>query len=53
MLITHLTPIIGYDKAAEIVSIAIKTNKKIKEIILEMGLDIPDLDELLNPKNMV
>ena len=53
MVITHLTPIIGYDKAAEIVSTAIKLNKKIKEVILEMGLEIENLDALLDPKNMV
>jgi fumarate hydratase class II len=53
MLVTNLSPIIGYDKAAEIAINAIKMKKTIKETILDMGLNIPDLDELLNPKNMV
>lgn len=54
MLVTTLTPIIGYDKAAEIAQKAHQTGKTIKETILEMGLDIKgDLDELLDPKKMV
>ncbi|MHA1268468.1 MAG: class II fumarate hydratase [Candidatus Helarchaeota archaeon] len=54
MLVTNLVPIIGYDKASEIATIAYKTGKTIKEIVLEIGLDIEgDLDELLNPKKMI
>ena len=54
MIITNLVPQIGYDKASEIAQIANKTNKTIKEVILEMGLKIEgDLDELLDPKKMV
>jgi fumarate hydratase class II len=54
MLVTRLTPIIGYEKAGEIAKKAYETGKTIKEIIQEMDLDIKeDLDELLDPRNMV
>jgi len=54
MTVTNLSPIIGYDKAAEIAQKAYKENKTIKEVILEMGIEIEgDLDELLDPKKMV
>ena len=54
MLVTRLTPIIGYEKAGEIAKKAYETGKTIKEIIQEMDLDIEeDLDELLDPRKMV
>ncbi|NHJ87582.1 MAG: class II fumarate hydratase [Asgard group archaeon] len=54
MIVTRLTPIIGYEKAGEIAKTAYETNKTIKEVIIESGIKIPcDLDELLNPKKMV
>ena len=54
MLVTRLTPIIGYEKAGEIAKKAYETGKTIKEIIQEMDLNIEeDLDELLDPRKMV
>jgi len=53
MLVTNLTPIIGYDKCSEIAQRAYKEGKSCKVIIKQMGLKIDNLDELLDPKNMV
>ena len=53
MLVTRLSPIIGYDKAAEIAKKAHAEGKTIREVIKEMGLEIDNLDELLDPKKMV
>jgi len=54
MTVTNLVPLIGYDKASEIAQTAYKTGKTIKAVIQEEGLEIEgDLDELLDPKNMV
>jgi fumarate hydratase class II len=53
MLVTNLTPIIGYDKCSEIAQRAYKEGKSCKMIIKEMGLKIDNLDELLDPKKMV
>ncbi|MBY8988315.1 MAG: class II fumarate hydratase [Candidatus Lokiarchaeota archaeon] len=53
MLITNLTPILGYDKCSEIAQRAYKEGKSCKVVIKEMGLKIDHLDELLDPKNMV
>ncbi|MFX0155274.1 MAG: class II fumarate hydratase [Candidatus Hodarchaeota archaeon] len=53
MLVTNLTPIIGYDKCSEIVQRAYKEEKSVKAVIKEMGLKIDNLDELLDPRKMV
>jgi fumarate hydratase class II len=53
MLVTNLTPIIGYDKCSEIAKRAYKEGKSCKAVIKEMGLKIDNLDELLDPKKMV
>ncbi|MHA1244122.1 MAG: class II fumarate hydratase [Candidatus Heimdallarchaeota archaeon] len=53
MVVTNLTPIIGYEKAGEVAQRAFITGKTIKEIVKEMNLDIKDLDSLLDPKKMV
>ena len=53
MVITNLVPIIGYDKCSEIAQKAYKEGKTCKKVIKEMGLEIDNLDELLDPKNMV
>jgi fumarate hydratase class II len=53
MLVTNLTPIIGYDKCSEIAQRAYKEGKSCKVVIKEMGLKIDNLDELLDPKKMV
>ncbi|TFF84574.1 class II fumarate hydratase [Candidatus Thorarchaeota archaeon] len=53
MVVTRLTPHIGYDKSAEIAKEALATGKSIKEIVIEKGIDIQgDLDEILDPRRM-
>lgn len=53
MLVTRLSPTIGYDRAAEIAKRAYNEGKTIKEVILEEGIELADLDELLDPSKMV
>ncbi|UCD00957.1 MAG: class II fumarate hydratase, partial [Promethearchaeota archaeon] len=53
MVVTRLKPIIGYDKCSEIAYRAFKEGKTCKQVIKELGLEIDNLDELLDPKNMV
>ena len=54
MLVTNLTPIIGYDKCSAIAIKAFDENKSIKEVIQEMGIELDeDLDKILDPKKMV
>ncbi len=53
MVITRLTPIIGYDKCAEIAQTAFRSGKTCKQVIKEMGLKVDNLDELLDPKKMI
>ncbi|MFW9937903.1 MAG: class II fumarate hydratase [Candidatus Thorarchaeota archaeon] len=53
MVVTNLTPVIGYDKCSEIAQKAYKERKTIKQVIKDMGLKIDNLDELLDPKKMV
>lgn len=52
-LITPLISIIGYDKASEIVKIALSKKKNIKEVLVEEKLfSIDELNELLDPYNI-
>jgi fumarate hydratase class II len=54
MLVTNLTPLLGYDKCSTIAIKAYDENKTIKEVIEEMNIQLDeDLDDLLNPKKMV
>ena len=54
MIVTNLTPLIGYDKCSAIAMKAYDENKSIKEVIKEMGLKFEeDLDKLLDPTKMV
>jgi len=54
MIVTNLTPFIGYDKAAEIAREAYKTGKTVKEIIIEKKIKIEgDLEEILDPKHFI
>jgi aspartate ammonia-lyase len=51
---TALTPLIGYEKAAEIARNAYKTGRSIREVALEMTkLKPSQIDELLDPAGMV
>lgn len=53
-IITPLALKIGYDRAAEIAHRAYKTNKKIKEIVVEEGiLTEEEAEEILAPEKMV
>ena len=54
MTVTRLTPLLGYDKAAEIAKKAHTTGKTIREVVVESGIEIDgDLDEILDPTKMV
>jgi fumarate hydratase class II len=54
MLVTGLTPKIGYDKAAEIAKKAHHEGKTLKEAALELGyLTETEFDEALRPEKMV
>ncbi|MFX0033436.1 MAG: class II fumarate hydratase [Candidatus Hermodarchaeota archaeon] len=54
MVVTKLTPILGYDQCSTIALKAYKEGKTIKQTIKEMGIKIEgDLDELLDPKKMI
>jgi aspartate ammonia-lyase len=53
-LVTALTPLIGYEKAAEIAKEALETGRGIAELAIERGhVSREQLDELLRPENMV
>lgn len=54
MVATKLIPLLGYDKATEIALIAAKTEKTIKQVILERKIRIRgDLERILDPRRMV
>ncbi len=54
MLVTALTPKIGYDKAAEIAKKANEDGTTLKEAALSLGyLTEPEYDELVRPEKMV
>jgi fumarate hydratase class II len=54
MIVTRLSPIIGYDKASEIAKKAHETGKTIREVVAESGIEIEgELDEILDPSKMV
>jgi fumarate hydratase class II len=53
MLVTALSPLLGYDLAAEIAKRALKEDRGIKEVALEMtDLTEEELDGILDPKRM-
>ena len=50
IIATVLNPIIGYDKAAEVVKKALKERKTVKQVVVEMGyLNEEEADKILNP----
>jgi len=54
MLVTNLTPILGYDKCSIIAKRAYEEGKTIKEVLIDMGIQLEnDIDEILDPKKMV
>ncbi len=53
MMVTRLTPRIGYDNAAKIAKKAMAENKSLREVVLEKGILPKDkLDEVLDLKKM-
>ena len=53
ILATVLNPIIGYDKAAEVVKKAIRENKTVKQVVVELGyLNKEEAEKVLDPKVM-
>jgi len=54
MLVTALSPHIGYDKAAEVAHKAYGENKTLKQAVVELGyLKADEFDDLVKPKNML
>jgi fumarate hydratase class II len=55
MLVTKLSPIIGYEAAAEVAQEAFRTGKTLKEVVLEKGLikSEAELNQILDPKEMI
>ena len=54
MLVTALTPHIGYDNAAKIAKTALKNNTTLKYETLKTGLiNEKDYDKIINPKKMI
>ena len=53
-LVTSLNPILGYEKSSAVAKEALKSGKRVYDILLEQNLfSKEELDELLQPKNMV
>ena len=53
MLVTALTPYIGYDQAAAVAKEAFRKNQTLREVVLEKKLmDAATLDRALNPRSM-
>ena len=53
MLVTALTPILGYDLAADIANTALRENLSLREVVLARGLmDAATLDRVLDPLGM-
>jgi fumarate hydratase class II len=53
MIATVLNPIIGYEKAAEVVKKALEEKKFIRQVVVEMGYLSPEeVDRILDPRSM-
>jgi fumarate hydratase class II len=52
MLATALAPAIGYDEAAKLAKEAFKSGRTIRELALERGMDVGEVDRLLDPAAM-
>jgi fumarate hydratase class II len=53
MLVTALTPLIGYDKAGEVAKKAHKEGKTLREASVELGFLTPEqFDEIVRPESM-
>ncbi|HSJ57754.1 MAG TPA: aspartate ammonia-lyase, partial [Anaerolineae bacterium] len=53
ILVTALNPVIGYQKGAEVAKEAMKTNRTVKEIVVEKGyLSADEADRVLDARVM-
>jgi fumarate hydratase, class II len=52
VVVTALNPHIGYDKAGEIIKEAAASDRSVREVALEMGVDEKTLDEALDHAKM-
>jgi aspartate ammonia-lyase len=53
-IVTYLNPVLGYEKCSELAKEALKTNKRVYDLILEQELFTKgELDEFLLPGNML
>lgn len=53
IIATVLNPLLGYDKTAEVVKKALKENKSIKDVVVEMQLlSAEEAERILDPKKM-
>jgi fumarate hydratase class II len=52
MMVTALSPVIGYDKASEIAHYAIDNNTTLKQAALAKGVDEAVFDRVVVPINM-
>ena len=53
MLVTALSPVIGYDKAAAIAHRALHENTTLRDAALKEGVSAEDFDRFVDPKKMV
>jgi fumarate hydratase class II len=54
MLVTALSPVIGYDKASRIAHHALDNNLSLSEAALKLGyVDSGEFDRIVDPKKMV
>jgi len=53
MLVTALSPVIGYDKAAAIAHRALEENTTLRQAALKEGVSAEEFDRIVDPKKMV
>jgi fumarate hydratase, class II len=54
MLVTAVSPVIGYDKASAIAHDADRSGRTLREAALDCGaISAEDFDRIVNPANMV
>lgn len=54
MLVTALSPYIGYDKCAQVAKLAFKDNISLKEAVLKLGfMEEKEFDKVFHPEKMV
>ena len=52
MLVTVLSPVIGYDKASKTAHYAMDNGVTLKEAALKNGVDEKEYDQVVNPRKM-